>query len=130
MNAQSNLFEDLTLPDTPSAISLQVFQDGDLRSDKLAGLTTNQSGREVDGLSAGAFGGGAGETGLSGWSTPRANENDQGPANRLKIQSAGSSPAHIPLLATGVPQRVGKLKGYGNAIVVPLAAEVIKAWIL
>lgn len=34
----------------------------------------------------------------------------------------------IPLLANGVPNRVGRLRGYGNAIVPPLAAEVIKAF--
>jgi DNA (cytosine-5)-methyltransferase 1 len=34
----------------------------------------------------------------------------------------------IPLLANGIPNRVGRLRGYGNAIVPPLAAEVIKAF--
>jgi DNA (cytosine-5)-methyltransferase 1 len=34
----------------------------------------------------------------------------------------------IPLLAHGIPGRVGKLRAYGNAIVPPLAAEVIKAF--
>ena len=34
----------------------------------------------------------------------------------------------IPLLAHGIPNRVGKLRAYGNAIVPPLAAEVIKAF--
>ena len=34
----------------------------------------------------------------------------------------------LPLLAHGVPNRVGKLRAYGNAIVPPLAAEVIKAF--
>lgn len=33
----------------------------------------------------------------------------------------------IRLLAHGVPNRVGRLRGYGNAIVPPLAAEVICA---
>ena len=33
----------------------------------------------------------------------------------------------ISLLAHGVPGRVGKLRAYGNAIVPPLAAEVVKA---
>jgi DNA (cytosine-5)-methyltransferase 1 len=33
----------------------------------------------------------------------------------------------LPLLAHGVPGRVGKLRAYGNAIVPPLAAEVVKA---
>lgn len=33
----------------------------------------------------------------------------------------------IRLLANGVSNRVGKLRGYGNAIVAPLAAEFIKA---
>jgi DNA (cytosine-5)-methyltransferase 1 len=34
----------------------------------------------------------------------------------------------IRLLANGVPARVGKLRAYGNAIVPPLAAEVVKAF--
>jgi DNA (cytosine-5)-methyltransferase 1 len=34
----------------------------------------------------------------------------------------------VRLLANGVPNRVGRLRGYGNAIVPPLAAEVIKAF--
>jgi DNA (cytosine-5)-methyltransferase 1 len=34
----------------------------------------------------------------------------------------------VRLLAHGVPARVGKLRAYGNAIVPPLAAEVIKAF--
>jgi DNA (cytosine-5)-methyltransferase 1 len=35
----------------------------------------------------------------------------------------------IPLLAHGIPNRVGKLRAYGNAIVPPLAAEVIGAYL-
>jgi len=34
----------------------------------------------------------------------------------------------LPLLAHGVSNRVGRLRAYGNAIVPPLAAEVIKAF--
>jgi DNA (cytosine-5)-methyltransferase 1 len=34
----------------------------------------------------------------------------------------------IPLLAYGLPSRVGRLRAYGNAIVPPLAAEVIRAF--
>jgi DNA (cytosine-5)-methyltransferase 1 len=34
----------------------------------------------------------------------------------------------IPLLAYGIPNRVGKLRAYGNAIVAPLAKEVIMAF--
>jgi DNA (cytosine-5)-methyltransferase 1 len=34
----------------------------------------------------------------------------------------------ISLLAHGIPNRVGRLRAYGNAIVPPLAAEVIKAF--
>jgi DNA (cytosine-5)-methyltransferase 1 len=33
----------------------------------------------------------------------------------------------LPLLAHGIPNRVGRLRAYGNAIVPPLAAEVVKA---
>lgn len=33
----------------------------------------------------------------------------------------------LPLLAHGVPSRVAAWRGFGNAIVPPLAAEVIKA---
>ena len=33
----------------------------------------------------------------------------------------------VRLLANGVPARVGRLRAYGNAIVPPLAAEVVKA---
>jgi DNA (cytosine-5)-methyltransferase 1 len=36
----------------------------------------------------------------------------------------------IPLLAYGVSNRVGRLRAYGNAIVAPLAAEVIKAFMM
>ena len=35
---------------------------------------------------------------------------------------------NIPLLAYGVSNRVGRLRAYGNAIVPPLAAEVIRAF--
>ena len=38
------------------------------------------------------------------------------------------SKSGIPLLAHGIPNRVGRLRAYGNAIVPPLAAEVIKAF--
>lgn len=41
---------------------------------------------------------------------------------------ARRSKSGICLLARGVPARVGKLRAYGNAIVPPLAAEVIKAF--
>ena len=34
----------------------------------------------------------------------------------------------VRLLAHGVPARVGRLRAYGNAIVPPLAAEVIKSF--
>jgi len=34
----------------------------------------------------------------------------------------------IPLLVNGISNRVGRLRAYGNAIVPPLAAEVIRAF--
>jgi DNA (cytosine-5)-methyltransferase 1 len=34
----------------------------------------------------------------------------------------------IPLLDYGVPNRVGKLRAYGNAIVPQVAAEVIRSY--
>ena len=34
----------------------------------------------------------------------------------------------LPLLVNGIPNRVGKLRAYGNAIVPQVAAEVIKAF--
>lgn len=40
---------------------------------------------------------------------------------------ARRAPSGISLLAHGVPGRVGALKGYGNAIVPPLAAEFVRA---
>ncbi len=44
------------------------------------------------------------------------------PDGKVRRVEPGSSP-----LATGVPARVGKLRAYGNAIVVPLAAEFVRA---
>jgi DNA (cytosine-5)-methyltransferase 1 len=41
---------------------------------------------------------------------------------------ARRSKSGLPLLAHGVSNRVGRLRAYGNAIVPPLAAEVIKAF--
>ena len=43
-------------------------------------------------------------------------------------KSRRSKPS-IPLLANGIPNRVGRLRAYGNAIVPQVAAEVIKAYI-
>jgi DNA (cytosine-5)-methyltransferase 1 len=42
-------------------------------------------------------------------------------------KSRRSQPS-LPLLAHGIPNRVGRLRAYGNAIVPPLAAEVIRAF--
>jgi DNA (cytosine-5)-methyltransferase 1 len=42
---------------------------------------------------------------------------------------ARRSKSGLPLLAHGIPNRVGRLRAYGNAIVPPLAAEVIKAFL-
>jgi len=38
------------------------------------------------------------------------------------------SKSGLPLLAYGLPNRVGRLRAYGNAICAPLAAEVIRAF--
>jgi DNA (cytosine-5)-methyltransferase 1 len=35
----------------------------------------------------------------------------------------------LPLLAHGIPNRVGRLRAYGNAIVAQVAAEVIRAFV-
>ena len=43
---------------------------------------------------------------------------------------ARRSQSGLPLLAHGVSNRVGRLRAYGNAIVPPLAAEVIKAFMM
>ena len=39
----------------------------------------------------------------------------------------GSGAETVPLLAQGVTNRIGLLRGYGNAIVPAVAAEFIKA---
>lgn len=57
--------------------------------------------------------------GSSFWSDAIWVEGSDRKARRLK--------PGLPLLAHGVPGRVGKLRAYGNAIVAPLAAEVVKA---
>jgi DNA (cytosine-5)-methyltransferase 1 len=60
----------------------------------------------------------------AGWSRPWDNaewvKGIDGKARRV-----GSG---VRLLAHGVPNRVGRLRAYGNAIVPPLAAEIIKAF--
>ncbi len=39
------------------------------------------------------------------------------------------SQPNLPLLADGIPARVGRLRAYGDAIVPQLAAEVIAAYL-
>ena len=54
------------------------------------------------------------------WSDAEWVTGSDGKARRLK--------SGVRLLAHGLPNRVGRLRGYGNAIVPPLAAEVIRAF--
>jgi DNA (cytosine-5)-methyltransferase 1 len=60
----------------------------------------------------------------AGWSRPWDNaewvKGIDGKARRV-----GSG---VRLLAHGIPSRMGRLRAYGNAIVPPLAAEIIKAF--
>ena len=73
---------------------------------------------------------------LSGWSSPTslafAESHQPGNSRNMNlirdVALSVQQGAHLPLLAKGVPSRIGKLKGFGNAIVPALAAEVIKAY--
>jgi DNA (cytosine-5)-methyltransferase 1 len=64
--------------------------------------------------------GGRGSAPVSAWSDAVWLTGADGKARRAQ--------PGIPLLAHGIPNRVGKLRAYGNAIVPPLAAEVIGAY--
>jgi DNA (cytosine-5)-methyltransferase 1 len=68
---------------------------------------------------AGSGGGGGGHA-SSFWSNAIWLTGADGKARRAEPS--------IPLLAHGIPGRVGRLRAYGNAIVPPLAAEVIRAF--
>jgi len=92
------------------------------------------------------------DTALSGWGQGVENvggvqegDSSQGPSGRSAQHDSASfwsdatwltgsdgkslrAKPGLPLLAHGVSNRVGRLRAYGNAIVPPLAAEVIKAF--
>jgi DNA (cytosine-5)-methyltransferase 1 len=77
-----------------------------------------------------------GEHAKDGWQTRAINQPSSGSRSLWAdhIWIAGSdgkarrSKPGLPLLAHGIPNRVGRLRAYGNAIVPPLAAEVIRAF--
>ena len=83
----------------------------------------------------------AGQVGRDGWASPAgcetgANAGAEGRRGhwdtyQWAIGSDGKArrvEPSIRLLAHGVPARVGKLRAFGNAIVAPLAAEIITAY--
>jgi DNA (cytosine-5)-methyltransferase 1 len=73
-----------------------------------------------DGQTSDAFNAGSRSNGGSFWSNYIWLTGADGKSRRSK--------PGLPLLAHGVSNRVGRLRAYGNAIVPPLAAEVIKAF--
>jgi DNA (cytosine-5)-methyltransferase 1 len=80
---------------------------------------------ECDGLNGSEIGRGTGESKAEGWMCEH-----QGSSAILcrdgKTRQIPTEPALFPL-ANGIPNRVGLLRGAGNAIVPQVAAEVIKA---
>lgn len=73
---------------------------------------------------------------LHGWSSPTslsfADSHQPGNSRNMNairdVALSLGSGDHIPLLGVAIPARVGKLKGFGNAIVPGMCAEVIMAF--
>ena len=112
-------------------------RDADLRGEHLG------SGSSVRNM-ADAQSGGRGQ-GIADAGGVREGDSSQGPTGRSPQHDSASfwddhvwltgsdgkarrSKPGLPLLAYGVSNRVGRLRAYGNAIVPPLAAEVIRAF--
>ena len=88
---------------------------------------SNRNNRKVDGTVSGKESAGHQSTICF---TPRSSDNSFWSDHIWLTGSDGKSrraKPGLPLLAHGVSNRVGRLRAYGNAIVPPLAAEVIKA---
>jgi DNA (cytosine-5)-methyltransferase 1 len=98
---------------------------GDAGVARLEGLAGNGDGRDKPGRVVASQGGPIAEAGAPGWDRyelvwcrdPRG-----GPPLPRRIE-----PGTFPL-ADGVPARVGRLRGYGNAIVPQVAAEFVRAY--
>ena len=123
-------------------------RDGDSERDGQAGERDEDNGVTSGGGEdrldvADAQSGGRGQ-GITNARRMREGDSSQGPTGRsAQYDSASFWDAHVwltgsdgkarrsqpglPLLAYGVSNRVGRLRAYGNAIVPPLAAEVIRA---
>jgi len=89
---------------------------------------SNRNNRKVDGTVSGKESAGHQSTICF---TPRSSDNSFWSDHIWLTGSDGKarrSKPGLPLLAHGIPNRVGRLRAYGNAIVPPLAAEVIKAF--
>ena len=98
---------------------------------------TENSGRREERADAGRLGGGTGEKGNSAGLVYGGANCRPGPTNGLwrSADWIGCTDGKwrpvepgLKPLAHGVPNRVGKLRGYGNAIVVPQAAEFVSAF--
>jgi DNA (cytosine-5)-methyltransferase 1 len=100
-------------------------ESGELVQSSVAGLE-GHAGHGDDGNEPGRIGSPpGGPTPEAGATRGFWNPADWLPCRDGKARPVG--PGTFPL-AHGVPARVGRLRGYGNAIVPPLAAEVIKTY--